>query len=289
MTKPIFEKVPLIQTSFLFKEEIFNQFHIPFHIHPEFEIALVTNTINTKFIIGDYQKNLDGTTLYLLGQNIPHSWVAVDADSNSATSRSKQLIIQFKKEFLGYYFFQQPEFVHINELLNRSARGIEFYGETLSNVLRLLKRMKKSDAFRKTIFLLEILDIMARSNEYNYLSSLGYLGETNLEESTRMNDIFRYMIDNFKNDIDLRDIAEHANMTETSFCKFFKDRTKKTFVAFLNEIRVGHACKLIIRGNKSINQVCFESGFRNLSNFNRQFKKITGYTPSSYNNKGVVN
>lgn len=287
MAKPIFEKVPLIQSSFLYKEEIFNQYNIPFHLHPEYEIALITNTKNTQFLIGDHQNIFTGTTLFLLGQNTPHSWVNVNKDNSNSKNKSLQIIVQFKKEFLGYHFFQQPEFAHINELLRRSGRGIEFHGNTLRKVSVILKKMNNSDAFQRTIRLLKVLDIMSRSEEFQFLSSLGYAGLSNEADSSRMNTIFKYVINNYKNNINLEEIAKQINMTETSFCKYFKERTRKTFITYLNEIRIGYACKLIINGNKTISQICYESGFKNLSNFNRQFKKITKETPSSFKRKSI--
>jgi AraC-like DNA-binding protein len=129
---------------------------------------------------------------------------------------------------------------------------------------------------------LEVLLDISDSEEYTCLASEGYTQLSNVKEEQRMNDIYQYITSHFKDKITLEEIASIANMTPTAFCKYFKKRTKKTFSNFVNEIRIGYACKLLMRKEVSISDVCFECGFNNVANFNRYFKKLTNMVPTEY-------
>ena len=134
--------------------------------------------------------------------------------------------------------------------------------------------------------LLTILDIMSKSNDIKYLASQDFnVGILNSEDKHRMETIFRYVIQKYQNKIFLEEIASLVNLTPHSFCRYFKSRTTKVFSSFVNEVRIGNSCKMLIENKYTISQVCFKSGFNYLSNFNRQFKKVKGITPSEYQYK----
>jgi AraC-like DNA-binding protein len=138
----------------------------------------------------------------------------------------------------------------------------------------------------RLIGLLTILDIMSNRSDIKYLSSPDYSpGIINSEDKYRMEIIFRYVIKNFPGKIQLEEIASLVNLTPQSFCRFFKSRTTKVFSSFVNEVRIGNSCKMLIENKYNISQVSYLSGFNYLSNFNRQFKRIKGMTPSEYQDK----
>jgi len=134
----------------------------------------------------------------------------------------------------------------------------------------------------RLIELLTLLEMLATTEEYRLLASPGFVQKYNSSGTERMTLVYDYIMNHFKEDIRLEEVAAIANMTGPSFCRFFKACTRKTFSRFLNEIRIGFACKLLQEGHFSIAEICYESGFNNLSNFNRQFKKIMEESPLEY-------
>ena len=133
----------------------------------------------------------------------------------------------------------------------------------------------------KLVQLLSILDILARSEEFELLSRHTVIGY-NPKDNERMNRIYEYVLANYTRNIALKDVAQEAHMSEAAFCRYFKKKTRKTFTAFLNEIRIAQASKLLIEDNLNVAEICFTCGFENISNFNRQFKAFTKVNPLAY-------
>ena len=132
---------------------------------------------------------------------------------------------------------------------------------------------------------LEVLNLISEADKRK-LSSLINLKKYAGDEGKRMSDIFQYSMENFHKEVTLHDVANIANMTPNAFCRYFKQRTNKTFVNFLIDIRIGNACKLLTKNNDlSITEISYKSGFNNLANFNRKFKSVKGVTPSDYKKK----
>jgi AraC-like DNA-binding protein len=277
--KPSFEKVLLSKNSFLVKEEHFNRFDIPWHLHPEFELAFIFQGTG-KLNVGDHIAQIGERELLLLGPNLPHSWFG---NLNAGVgSKSKQIVIQFPNDFLGKDFFHQHALARISELLHRSARGLSFHEPDKSRVARRIRKMLHMPDFERMIELLNVLNILAQSKNYQILSSIGYSSQLNEHESARLNNIYKFILDNFRNYIDLQTVARYASMTPQAFSKYFKERTRKNFITFLNEVKIGYACRLITEKKMNISQICYECGYTNLSNFNRQFRRIMELTPSQY-------
>jgi AraC-like DNA-binding protein len=277
--KPSFEKVLFSETSFLVKEEHFNRFDISWHLHPEYELAFIYH-VEGKINIGDYFSNIEDPELILLGPNLPHRWFGnMNAEPEP---KSKQLIIQFPHDFLGKDFFDKHDLSRINELLNRSARGLSFNDAGKKGIGLRIRKMLYLPDFERVMELLSILNVLAQSKNYRILSSIGYFGQLNQNESFRLNNIYKFILENFRNDIGLDSVARHASMTPQGFSKYFKERTKKNFITFLNEVKIGHACRLITEKKMNMSQICYECGFTNLSNFNRQFKRSMNLTPTQF-------
>jgi AraC-like DNA-binding protein len=279
---------PLLQKLFLspgssFLVERFESpaFESPWHYHSEFEIVVCDGSFGKKFIgnhISDYHKG----DLALIGSNLPHLYRADDECFNdNYPEKPASIVIHFLENCFGDSFFQIEEMAEINKLLLLSKVGIEFFGETKKLIIDKIKLMQKADNIGKFTGLIEVLSLMAKSKEYKLLSEIEMVG-AGLKDAERMQLVFDYVLKNFKTEVNLSEIAWLTKFSEAAFCRFFKARTKKTFSEFVNEIRISHACKLLKESELSILEIGFDSGFNNLSNFNRQFKKLKGINPKTY-------
>ncbi|NMB71933.1 MAG: AraC family transcriptional regulator [Bacteroidales bacterium] len=277
--KPLFEKVLLPSSPFIIKEEHFERFDIQWHIHPEFELSYIFQGAGT-LNIGDYSSEIGKHELLLLGPNLPHSWYGVQ--NIKPAFKAKQIVIQFPYDFLGKDFFQNQALAKIKELLSNSFRGIRFYDPQIQRIAVRIRRMLHMPDFERTIELLNILNILAQSKHCSTLSSIGYSNHLNEHESARLNSIYKFILYHFRMNIGLKAVSEFANMTPQAFSKYFKERTRKNFITFLNEVKIGYACRLINEKKMNISQICYECGYTNLSNFNRQFKRIMQQTPTQY-------
>lgn len=281
--KPFYQKLATAPAqSIIFLDEEIPHFTVPWHFHPEIEILLVIKSTGTTYIGDDISRFNEGE-ISIIGENIPHWWKS-DAIyvENKNTLNTKAHVIQFRKDIFDSNFINIQEMAQIKNLLERSQRGIQFLDNTR---LKLGKRMKKifklSGLKRVTEFMI-LLDEMANTSEYRYHSSPGYSKIVNTYDFYRFNKIHEYIIRNFDHPIKLEDVASKVSMSPTAFCRYFKKHTGKTFILFLTEFKVGHACKLLAEEKMSISRACFESGFNNLSHFNVQFKKIVKLTPTEY-------
>jgi AraC-like DNA-binding protein len=220
--------------------------------------------------------------LAILGSNLPH-WFRADDNcyNKTATIKPASIVIHFLDDCFGKEFFWIEEMTEIRKFLEIAKLGIEFYGETKNTIRKIILGLLKADKIGRLLGLIEILHLMANTKEYKLLSENGMVGVSK-KDSERMNVVFDYVLKNFKNDINLGEIANKTNFSEAAFCRYFKLRTQKTFVEFVNEIRVGHACKLLMVSELNIIEICYESGFKNLSNFNRQFRNFMKMNPKSY-------
>lgn len=282
MISPNIEKTLTGKETFLFKDLENNHFNPNWHFHPEFQISYIVRGTGTRFI-GDHVETFQEDDLVFTGPDLPHLWRNDEAyfDENSTLS-TRGLVIYFDHEFLSDSLLKKEEFYQVNRLLENSARGIKFYGTTQIKVKKLLFKIAEEKGFQKIITLMEIINLMANSTTYDLLSSPGYTNSLNGEDAEKISFVYQYVMTNFKNKIALEDIASMLNMTTTSFCRYFKPRANKTFTRFVNEIRIGHARKLLLEDNFNISQISYECGFNALSNFNRQFKSIVNMPPHEY-------
>ncbi|MFD0798743.1 AraC family transcriptional regulator [Maribacter chungangensis] len=251
------------------------------HFHPEFELVLILKSTGTRFIGDNIQKFEEGEVV-LIGKNLPHMWLNDEAYFQGNTTLTAEAIaVHFKREFLGTEFFQIPEMKSISSLLDRADRGIKFQGlkplllEKISNLITY-------DPTSRIYKIIEILDHLAKHEGQILLSSNSYLNSFRKTENKRLDKIYEFVFQNFNTQIGSSDLAEIAGMNKSAFSRFFKKTHKKTFTAYLNEIRVGYASRLLLENKESITEIAYLSGFNNISNFNRQFKKIHRISPSSY-------
>jgi AraC-like DNA-binding protein len=195
---------------------------------------------------------------------------------------AEAVVIQFLPDFLGKQFFSIPEMQRFMDFLEKSSQGLRIIGTTRKVIAERMKAMLKMDGIQRLISLLIIFDILSKTTDYETLASRGFMKNFEISASERFRKVIEYIMKNFTEDIPLSTIAEVAHMTPTNFCTFFKNYYRLTFVEYLNKIRIGYACKLLGEGNKNVSEIAYESGFRNLSNFNRQFKKAKEMSPGEY-------
>lgn len=282
MSGPSIEKTLTPKETFIFKDIVDSHFNPNWHFHQEFQISLIARGKGTRFI-GDHVQTFQEEDLVFTGPNLPHLWRSDEAYfEKDSTLTTRGLVIYFDHELLSKSLLNKEEFYNINKLVINSLRGIEFYGETQRKVKSLLLKIDKETGFNRIIKLMEIINELANSKEYNLLSSPGYSNKFNGEDTEKMRTVYDYVMTNFKTKISLDEIAHLLNMTTTSFCRYFKPRANKTFTRFVNDIRIGHARKLLLEDNFNISQISYECGFNTLSNFNRQFKAVTNLTPHEY-------
>lgn len=251
------------------------------HFHPELELVMIIKSTGTRFIGDNIEKFNEGEVV-LLGKNLPHMWIN-DPDYYAGNSelKAEAIAVHFKKEFLGDSFFEVPEMIKITNLINKASLGIVF--TDIDKNLRLkIKNLVDLKDFEKVVSLLQILHELADNKSARVLSSNGFIKPFNQEASQDLEKIYEYIYKNFNKPISSRKVAEIANMNSSAFSRYFTKIHRKSFTRYLNEIRVGYACKMLIEGEQKIISICYESGFRNVSNFNRQFKLIRGITPNEF-------
>jgi AraC-like DNA-binding protein len=282
--RAIIQKVPtFVDSSFAIQEYQSPHFSVPWHFHPEYELVLILNSEGKRFI-GDSIKSFSPGDLVFIGSNIPH-WYRNDAVyydySNNPTLKASSIFIQFTENFLGENFFSLPETFAIRKLLQKTQLGLEIKGEAKEIISQKMIEMPKLKGIDKLLALLSILNILSTSEEYSTISSFESVN-VNSKDSERINTIYEYVMNNFKKPISIEEVSNKIYMCPSTFCRYFKKRTRKPFTYFLNEIRIGHACKMLIEKDLSIAEICFASGYNNISYFNRQFKFIKKTTPQLF-------
>lgn len=271
----------LLKDSIYFKELNLPYLNEKLHYHNAYEMTYMLKS-NGRRVIGDNIEKFTDGDLTLMAPHLPHISYT-DKDCNlSQDNHVHALVVYFNPDWLTETYFNSPELIKVRDLFENLKRGIKIFGQTKRKVVKSIFRLKNSHGLERIITLLDILVVISKSEEYAYLASEGYMHLSNQNGLNRIDEVYRYVKENFKDKIALEHIASISNMTPTAFCKYFKKRTQKTFSNFVNEIRIGYACKLLCEENMNISQICYESGFNNLPNFNKNFKRYNNMIPSAY-------
>lgn len=286
---PVLEHLPPIQQeSFFAKAFDLPYFGTPWHYHPEFELVLVMKSKGKRFI-GNAISDFNELDLSFLGPNLPHLYKNTnDYYTNTPDFKAKSIIIHFSEKSFGAGFLDLPQTKKLRDLFGRSQYGIDILGKTKKIIIRKMKKLLVSSGLKRLILLIEILDIIAESNECSLICP-NIIKGNNALDAGRLDQVFQYVMENFQNEISLEDVAKITFMTRTSFCRFFVERTKRTFSDFLIDFRLNHAGKLLIETNKTIIEISEKSGYTNLSNFNRKFKYKYGISPKEYRKNYLEN
>lgn len=285
--KPHLLKVPIkSEFSFSIRHDRIPYFYNHWHYHPEVELIHIHNGTGTQFM-GDNIGYFKSGDMILVGANLAHLWKCDEPyfDKNS-TLIAEATVIHFVPEVLGEGFFKLPENELLFSILEKAKQGIVISGKTKLLVSELMKKLLDATGPQRIIYLLTILSEVAVSKEIQLLSSKNFY--TNKEETNKLDTIYQYVLSHFREKISLDEIAALANLSTKAFCRYFKTRTRRTFSGFLMEVRIGYACKLLSEKDISISDVCFESGFNNVSNFNRYFKLLKLKTPLQYKKEQLM-
>lgn len=277
--KPAFRKLsPSFGSSILVKQhvETIDKNGAYWHFHPELELIYI-NKGQGKTHIGNHLSYFNNSQLILIGSNLPHNGF-----TDRLTANGTETTVQFKSNFLGDDFLNVPEMAPIVALFERAKQGIRFKVETKKGVGHKIDKLLEHQGLKRVLKFLDILNYLATTDDYTLLNADGFAFETEPQDSTKIDVIFKYVNKNFQNHITLDEIADKVSMTVPAFCRYFKKATGKTFTQLVNEYRVVHATKLLNESQKSIADICFECGFNNFSHFNKQFNEITGKSASNY-------
>ena len=274
--------------SFSVRKDLVPYINNRWHYHPEIELIHFKQGEGTQFI-GDNIKRFKSGDVVLVGAYLPHYWRFDDCYFEEADAMPSDVCVaHFCEDFWGSQFLQLPENVPLRSVLEKARRGLQITGSTRQQVAGLLDELLASDGAHRITLLIEALLIIGNCKNLQELSSIGFKHDLVEAENDRVNAIYDYSLKNFKRSIQLEEIAAVANISPNSFCRYFKSRTRKTYSQFLIEIRVGHACKLLIENNLSIKQLCYESGFNNFTSFHKYFKLITGKSPLCYQKEFIA-
>ena len=267
--------------------EILNEnaahFYPYWHFHPQYEIMLIEKSSGTRYV-GDNISLFGDGDITFMGSNIPHLFRShPEYFAPKSKKRAKATVLYFSNIFIDSDFFNLMEAAAIKKLMQLSQRGLLIIGPSKAEVARRLHTIAKGSGMQRLLDFISLLHFIATKGEYEVLSSLGFTQTLDQGDLSRLNKIFDYLLKKFQENITLLEISKIANMSPASFCRYFKERTNKTLITFLNEIRIGHACKLLIENkNLNISQICYDCGFNNLTNFNIQFKKLKKMSPLAF-------
>lgn len=269
-------KIPKPENATLIvQEDKGEMFYSKLHQHKEIQISLIKQGEGT-CIIGDYVGAFKKGDIFVIGENLPHVF------TSDKTNKGVHMISLFLvKSSYGEHFFSLPEFRDVENVFKFSELGFQL-DAPITTVAEQMERLPHLSKLKRFIVFIEILHSLSQG-KITTLSSATHTKIYGEEEGKRMRDIFEFTLDHFDKRITLKQVAEIASMTPNAFCRYFKQRTNKTYVNFLLDIRIGNACKLLSKKNEySIAEIAYRSGFNNLTNFNRKFKSVKGVTPSGF-------
>jgi len=217
--------------------------------------------------------------LVFIGPDLPHTGFGY-----GVIGEHEEIVVQLRKDFLGEEFMQKPELQHIRKLFERAKQGLSFQGKSRKIVASKLQKMLTFSHFERLVELLNIFDILATTTEFSVLNAADKRFDFNHKDEDRINKVYEYVEQNYQKNIDIRAVADLANLTIPSFCRYFKKISHTTYTDFVNEYRINQACRLLFE-NKPIADICFEVGFNNISHFNKTFKQLKGMSPREYKSK----
>ncbi|MFA5206749.1 MAG: AraC family transcriptional regulator [Lentisphaeria bacterium] len=278
---PVAEQVtPLPDRSFVTERVVGAVLDCNYHTHPEYEITHVDGGHGTR-LVGDNVSVFGQGDLLLIGGGIPHLYHNRLEDSLSP-SWARSRVIKFRRDCLGPGFFDLPEMKPVKRLLERSELGVNFPPKTGAAAARVIRALfDEPDEPRRIVHLLELLSLLAKAKGAKALS-LRKSGDFKHRDTSRVERVLDWLHRNFTADIGLEEAAAVARLSPESFSRFFRTATRRRFIDYLGELRIGQACRMLSETDGSISRIAIDSGFRNLSNFNRQFRRLHGMTPKAY-------
>ncbi|CAL1517208.1 AraC family transcriptional regulator [Chitinophaga sp. MM2321] len=272
----------LEESVFQVKEINQPYFSTEFHFHHECQLVYVVESAGRR-IIGDSIEYFESGELIFVGSETPHVW---HNEQQYFTGEKKlvarSLAVYISPDLLVEHLSPFGDIASLKLWLKKAQQGIQFQGKVKNEIVAIMQAMLTQKRMEQIISFISLLQKMTTTKEYRLLAGSNYVNLYSDKDQSRMNDIFTFIFQHFKRDIPLPEIAAVAGINVHSFCRFFKSRTQKSFTRFVNELRIGHACKLMQERNLSMQELSVKSGYNNTTNFNRFFKRIKGKTPREY-------
>ena len=265
------------EDSFLVFDRIKDVFDFPIHFHPEYELNFVANAKGVKRVVGDSVEDIDDIELVLVGPNLHHGWLMNDCKSKEI----HEITIQFHENLFNEEILSRRIMKPIKDMFDRSIHGILFSKKTATETYERISQVSKLDGMDYFLEFISILHDLANSRNQKLLSTYTANRE-NFENSDKIKTVYEYVQENYNRKITLAEVSESVNMSHVSFNRFMKKRTGKTFVDYVNDVRISNAAIRLIEKDVSISEIAFDCGFNNIANFNRVFKKLKKCTPSQY-------
>jgi AraC-like DNA-binding protein/mannose-6-phosphate isomerase-like protein (cupin superfamily) len=267
------------EEGFVFKDIRSASFDCPWHVHPEYELILVIQGKGYR-IVGDNIARLSAGDMVLVGPGLPHIWQ--DEPPPNGRSSVHLFLVQFEERFLGEGLLRLPAMEPVRRLLQQSRRGLHVVGRTHTKVTALMNHMADLKGMARVLQFLHILVTLAGSEDCEPIASPNFAADSSLYDQERMDRVFQFLNSQLGQPVRLAEAAQIVHLSEGAFSRFFRLHTGKTFPEFVNELRIGRACSLLMEDNLNITEVAYECGFTNLSNFNRQFLRLKGVSPREF-------
>ncbi len=254
------------------------------HYHNNYELSFILEGAGRR-IVGDSIEEFQPGDLVFIGRNLPHTWIA-NNEPRAWTNRTLEMVfLQFSPDLVSSRMFDFPEFSHAKNAVELSEQGLHIVGDTLNEASALMLKMPYLEPLEKMFHFWRLMDLIGKSKSNKKLASEEYMKSRFLPRNKRIKKLHNFLMKNYRDDLNLEQLATVANMAPGSLCRYFKGQTGMTVFEYLLRIRVDFACKLLMDPDFSVTRVCFDSGFNNLSHFNKQFRKYTGFTPTLYRNR----
>lgn len=281
--KPTLRKaIPAPESSFVVRKDVCMEMKNNWHYHAECELLFIKRSCGT-WLVGDYKGSFKSGDVILLGSGIPHSFRHENKYITEGVSeQGEALVTLFLPEIFGECFLSLPESKKLKNLLELSKRGLKIKGDTRNKIRLIMEEMLIAEKERRLVDILNILQLIIEKNEYEMLAMEGYSCETGIKNNNRLNLVIEYTYNNYHKQITVDEVASLLNMSVPSFCRFFKEKTKKTYIHFLMEVRIGQACKLLIENDMHSAEVGYTCGYNSISHFNHQFKIIKKESPLEF-------
>ena len=271
----LFEKIVTPDNSFLrafIREE---ELDFCWHYHPEYELTLILQSSGKRYV-GDCVSDYHTGYLVLVGPDLPHTW------KSNANEKGKAVVLQFSRDCLGNDFFDIHEMRSVCDLLDSSKCGIQFEIDQSNAIYEKIVNIASIDGNLRVLMFLEILVSLAAMGKKSLLSTRTFKKPMNKGQQKRIEIVLNYINDNYHRTVPLDELASLVNISQSHFSQFFKKVTGSNFVSYVNDIRISRACELLSGSDKQIIKICFECGFNNVSNFNRQFLRRKSMSPQKY-------
>jgi len=248
------------------------------HFHKNFELNYITSGFGRR-IVGSNISSYAPGDMVLLGPNISHCWEVIEP---GADGHGECVVTHFYENILVSDFFNIPELEDVVNLLKEAEYGIQFTGDVAAEAAESLKRMNSLKGLEKYIEMLNVFNLLISIDERKLLALPSEIPENNEKDREQIDKIYEYVFQNLENGINLIEAANLVYMEPSSFCRYFKKKTNQTFMEYVKRVRIGISARLLAETDKQITQICFESGYNNLANFNHYFKQVMNKTPSEY-------